>query len=141
MYPLNLAIAYGASSQVLERLASAAPMVLTMRDGKLNGGRSFTTSLHALMRHRPRDIALADTILLMFPASASATDGHQNTALHIAIQNGASLEIIHHLVALNPAALHQRNFQGRTPLELAQTYSMLCSAEVAEYLRRIDQLL
>jgi len=139
MYPLNLAISYGASSQVLERLASAAPAVLTMRDGNLNGGRSFATSLHALLRHWPRDIASADMILLMNPATASAIDGQQNTALHIAIQNGASLEIIRHLVVLNPAALNQRNFQGRTPLELAQTYSMLCSAEVAEYLRKTVQ--
>ena len=126
-YPLNLAIAYRCSSDVLERLVTAAPQVLSILDGK-------SQSLHILMRHKPQDTVSLDMMLLKNAEITCWKDTKENSALHIAVSHGAGLESVRYLAVTNPEPLSQRNFHGETPLDLAQRHYNICSEEVVNYL-------
>jgi hypothetical protein len=127
-YPINLAISYKASPDVLERLVAAAPDVLSLTDGK-------SCSLHILLRHKPTDAVSAEMMLLKKPEMVSWTDAKKNLALHVAVSCGVSVETVRHMTGLYPQALSQPNFHGQIPLELAQrSSSSVCSEEVCDYL-------
>ena len=128
-YPLNLAIQYQVSSDVLERLVAAAPSVLTTGDGPTK-----QIPLHILMRHKPHDDAAANMMLLKHPDICGIRDTKNNTALHLAVAHGASADIVRNLVVLYPAALSQHNFHGQTPLALAQRAGNVCGTGVVDYL-------
>ena len=126
-YPVNLAIFYKVSTPVLQRLIQAEPKVLAANDNN-------TCSLHILLRYRKDDVITADTVMLMAPGTVHWRDQNHNSALHIATQNGAPLSTIRHLVTIDPDARMQRNFDGNTPLDLAQRHSISCPLEVSDYL-------
>lgn len=126
-YALNLAIAYRASPQVLERLIAAAPPVLSLRDNN-------SCSLHILLKHKPTDATCLDVMLLTRPEAASWVDAKSNTALHTAVRNGAHLGSIRHMVTVYPGALEQRNYYGYTALDLAQQHTVTCSTDVVDFL-------
>ena len=128
-YPINLAIQYQAPAPVLERLVSAAPSLLTTKEGK-----DQQTPLHVLLRHKTSDDVSADMMLLRQPDIASITDAKHNTPLHHAVSRGASEQMVRHLVVLNPDALMQRNFHRNTPLSLAQRAGGMASGAVVDYL-------
>lgn len=134
-YPLNIAIAHRASEEVIERLATSAPEILTHLDGPATGkeDHSNLTSLHILLRHQPNATASVDMILLKQPNAASLSDGHGNTPLHTAVLKGASIKTIHHLNLFSPEHITRRNGNGCTPLQLAQSLSF-CSQRVVSYL-------
>lgn len=128
-YPLNLAIQHGACNQVLEMLADAAPQVLTAFDGSLREAPIFV-----FLKYHPHNCVLFDKLLLDCPSAAYMKDRHDNTITHVGARQGVSLEMIRHMVILNPESLRQRNFHGRTPLELAQQRTSLGTDAVATYL-------
>jgi hypothetical protein len=128
-YPLNLAIQHGACNQVLEMLADAAPQVLTTFDGSLREAPIFV-----FLKYHPHNCVLFDKLLLDCPSVAYMKDRHDNTITHVGARQGVSLEMIRHMVILNPESLRQRNFHGRTPLELAQQRTSLGTDAVATYL-------
>ncbi|GAX14721.1 hypothetical protein FisN_11Hu262 [Fistulifera solaris] len=134
-YPLNIAISYQASAEVIERLATAAPAVLTSFDGLAFGKQEHSnlTSLHILLRHQPNDTASVDMMLLKRPSVATLVDRHGNTPLHTAVMHSAALKTIHHLNLFNPDHIKRRNGNGCTPLQLAQSLSF-CSQKVVSYL-------
>lgn len=134
-YPLNIAMAYQASAEVIERLVTAAPEILTSMDGPPRGKQdhSSLTALHILLRHQPNDTASVDMMLLKQPKVANLVDGCGNTPLHTAVVHGASIKTIHHLNLFIPDHIKQRNGNGCTPLQLAQSLSF-CSQRVVGYL-------
>jgi hypothetical protein len=132
-YPLNLAISYKASPDVLDYLVEVAPQVLSLQDGK-------SCSLHILLHHKPTDVVSADMMLLKKPEMVSWTDFKKNSALHVAASCGASIQTVQHMTVVYPEALLQPNFHGQIPLELAQRMSSVCSEEVCDYLwNQVDQ--
>jgi hypothetical protein len=132
-YPLNLAISNMASPDVLELLVEAAPQVLSLRDNK-------SCSLHILLRHKPTDAVSANMMSLKEPKMVSWSDAKWNSALHVAVSCGASVETVRSMTVLYPHALLQPNFHGHIPLELAQKSSSVCSEEVCDYLwNEVDQ--
>jgi hypothetical protein len=126
-YPLNLAISYKASPDVLAHLVAAAPDVLSLTDGK-------SCSLHILLRHKPTDSVSADMMLLKKPEMVFWTDAKKNLALHVAASCGASVQTVRHMTGLYPEALLQPNFHGEIPLALAQRSSSVCLGDVCDYL-------
>lgn len=134
-YPLNIAISHRASAEVIERLVTAAPEILSSFDGPTSGkpDKSGLTSLHILLRHQPNDTASVDMMLLKQPNVATLADGHGNTPLHTAVIHGASIKTIHHLNIFVPDHINRRNGNGCTPLQLAQSLSF-CSQRVVGYL-------
>jgi len=128
-FALNLAIRAKATPEVLEKLAKAAPGVLTEKDGDAQ-----ECALAVLFKTSPTDMVTADKFLLQNPDCARVTDRKHNTVLHIACQNGASLDTIRHLVILYPEALFLQNAYGETPVQLSQRCIHRCSNQVATYL-------
>mmetsp|Transcript_2035 Transcript_2035/g.4440 ORF Transcript_2035/g.4440 Transcript_2035/m.4440 type:complete len:362 (+) Transcript_2035:90-1175(+) len=128
-FALNLAIRAKTSPEILEKLAKAAPGVLAEKDGDAQ-----ECALAVLFKTSPTDMVTADKFLLQNPDCARVTDRKHNTVLHMACQNGASLDTIRHLVILYPEALFLYNAHGETPVQLAQRCIHRCSNEVATYL-------
>jgi hypothetical protein len=130
-YPLNLAIHYKASAEVLTLLMEAAPEVLLAKDGSQG-----ETSLAVLVKRTPQNLKAIDAMLLLNPKSAMTLDRHSNTCLHSACSAaaGTSLDVIRHLTIIYPEALTQRNFHGRTPLLVAQSRTATCSDTIVQFL-------
>jgi hypothetical protein len=128
-YPLNLAIRYKASLDVITTLLAAAPEVSDLADGPQQ-----EKSLHIVLKHSPRDMKAVDTLLLHNPKPISPFDRIRNTVLHTACRYGASLSVIRHLIIMFPDALHTRNFHNESVAELAQRHSVMCTQEVASYI-------
>jgi hypothetical protein len=132
-YAINLAIQnkHIQDKKILIRLLDAFPQVIKLPDGSCK-----ESTLHCLLKYRPYDVEMADIILLKDISTASMVDCKGNTPLHIAVSSVACIEIIHHLFVLYPQALTQRNFDGLTPLDLAERLSNhLYADDVADYLR------
>ena len=133
-YPLNLALAYNCHRPILETLVKAAPQVVAQADGELSN------ALHVLLLHRPQDTESADMLVLQSPEIASFKDAQGNTALHLAVRQGAPFLMIKHLVLIYPPALLEANAQGQTPLEIALRDDVLCSQEATSYMWSQAQL-
>ena len=127
-YPINLAICYKSSLEVIKMLMDAAPHVTHLPDGV-----EQETSLHVMLKYSPSFVQGIDTLLLHNPTNTSPADRQRNTLLHTACRCGASLEVLRHLIILYPDALHQRNLHNELPIQLAQRNSVLCTPEVAAY--------
>ena len=117
MYPLNLAIHYGLSPQVLAALIRAAPQVLLLPDGPRH-----ESSLHTLLRYSPHDTKTVLDMLLHQPAVASSADQQGNLPLHIACQFTATDDAIQYLCLVCPEARNARNQLGQTPNDLLMLY-------------------
>ena len=128
-FALNLAIRAKTSPEVLENLAKVAPGVLAEKDGDAQ-----ECALAVLFKTSPADMITADKFLLQNPDCARVTDRKNNTVLHMAVQYGASLDTIRHLVILYPEALFLHNAYGETPVHMAQRCIHRCSEQVASYL-------
>ena len=116
-YPLHIAIHNRVNADVIKCLIRAAPSVLSIQDGPLR-----ETPLFLLLKYSP-DIELVDIMLLENPKSVLLKDRRDNTVLHIACQRGVSTAVLRHLCILYPKALNCTNFNGKTPLEIAQSQS------------------
>lgn len=127
--PLNLALQNRASMSIIETLISAAPTLLTLKDGPQG-----LTPLHVLLKHHTDYEDPMIFMLLRNPEIASITDDRGNTPLHYACMYGASLDVIKHLCVLFPRSLHLRNRDNVTPVQLAQRSASTRSEETATYL-------
>lgn len=128
-YPVNLAIRYVQSADVIEMLVAAAPEVLLQRDGL-----EEQVTVAILLHHRPKDVRTLDIVLLEQPKAPALTDRHYNTPLHIAVAYGAEKTAVRHLDILYPMAMQRRNFYNKTPLEMAQQTTAQCDLAVVDYL-------
>jgi Ankyrin repeat len=114
-FPLHLAIANEASTDAIELLIDADPSVLVVRDGPRHD-----TPLLAVLRTSPTRLDVVDAIIVTQPFCASIKDDRGNTPLHVACQQGATLDVIRHLTILYPEAMSMANLQGKRPLDLAR---------------------
>jgi len=133
-YPLNLAIKYGASGDVLGVLVDAAPSVILHKDGAME-----ETSLSVLIRYSPADVETVYRILTALGEECASrlprADRHHNTCVHVAATRpGVSVEVLRHLVGAFPETLLAENFHGKSPLDLAREQTVNCSDRVVTYL-------
>jgi hypothetical protein len=128
-YPINIAINNGASCDVIQVLAFAAPEVLI----KPEGVQGLTTLQIALLK-QPKNHKLVETLLHANPAAATILTNHQNTLLHMACQRACPLSVVRAFYKANPRALQCRNFHGETPVTLAQR-TISCPDDVLNYLQ------
>lgn len=130
-YPLHLALKYGADVKVISMLIDAAPSVLSRLDGAAK-----ESSLAVLLKYAPDDTtAILTKILEVYPDCVYVPDRHQNLPLHVACFSGASFDVVQQLVKFDASACTKTNFNGLTPLQIAQRLTNSCSNKVAYYLR------
>lgn len=134
-FPLNLAIQYRASARVIEMLVDAAPHVLHCTDGSLQ-----ETPLAIFLKHHPHNVSTFDKMLLDAPHAASVKDRHHNTLAHIGARQGIAVEMMSHICILYPESLKERNFHGKTPIELAQQHTSSRNEAIASFLWEKQQL-
>jgi len=159
MYPVHIAIANAASLEVIKLLVRAEPSVLSIPDS--NG--MVALSLAFRFYHKLSKIDAEyfnDIVTLVLAANISAVnvcDIRMNTPLHYAcmtlsrnsgseMKNGIilteknrkiiSFTLLQRLVEANTSAIHQRNLNGNTPLELAESTGNF-DDECISYLQRI----
>jgi Ankyrin repeats (many copies) len=129
-FPLHLAIAKEASTGAIELLIDADPSVLVVRDGP-----HHDTPLLAVLRTSPTRLDVVDAIIVTQPFCASIKDRMGNTPLHVACQNGATLDVVKHLTILYPEALSMTNLRGKLPLDLAGA-RVRDAGDILEYVGR-----
>jgi hypothetical protein len=155
-YPIHIAITNNASFSMIKLLVRAGPRVLSKKDGA--GLVPLSLALRCESALSSNDHSFYDLIMLLLSANQGASkipDNRMQTPLHYAcmsIGSGAfhdmkksssssqdkpsHLNILKLLVEANPEAIHQQNFNGRTPLELAQ-YGDKCDDECIAYLQKV----
>ncbi|CAB9514917.1 expressed unknown protein [Seminavis robusta] len=128
-YPVNIAINNQASSDVVKVLANAAPQVLVQPEAP-----SGLTTLQIALQKQPKNFKLIQALLQANPTSSQVLTNRKSTPLHMACQKGCPLPIVQAIFKANPAALHQQNLHGETPLLLAER-TLICPEDVANYLQ------
>jgi hypothetical protein len=132
-YPLHMAILAGAPVHVVTLLLQGAPdMVLTTN-------KYGETPLHvALQRH-----ASDDVIAVLVSAEKYALEfrehRHGNLPIHVAATVGCSMRVAKELLAVWPGAIHEKNQDNLTPLELALRHGR-CSPDVLQVLAISDRV-
>lgn len=140
--PLHIAVANKASAAVIKVLIMAAPHVLDVRD------KNGMTPLMLMLRFYQSlyDDELEEKILILLSHSPQAiylSDFRSNSPLHYACMaaygknGGFSLNLVKYITDLNPSAVNERNFDGLTPLALAQRQGNKVNDEVIAYLQSV----
>jgi ankyrin repeat protein len=65
-------------------------------------------------------LEVVDAIIVMQSFRASIKDDRGYTSLHVACEQGATLDVVKHLALLYPEAMSMANHQGKRPLDLAR---------------------
>ena len=119
-YPIHIALAHSASLDVVSLLVRQNPELLIKGDGNNRVPLSIAFSRRA-------SLDVLDLLLGMNPNAAALPDLRNNYPLHLACTRGTggsgerfNLPLLKRLVEAYPAAVHKRNFNGKTPLDLAQ---------------------
>lgn len=129
-YPINIAIHFEASQEVIDLLSREGSDVLCLPDGPDSAG-----SLGIALALR-RDISMIRALLKANPRCAQTPDRHFHYPLHIAVRTkGSSLAIIKEIYEAFPEALNKQNFHGEKPMDVA-TRTAVCSDEVIDYLQQ-----
>lgn len=128
-YPLHIALAHGASMDVVKLLVEKAPEVLTEKNGNgmcpLSVAISFRAKPHVikyLLRQKKRCITFHDHKM--------------NLPLHLACIYGCPIDVIRLLCRVYPKATEQENFDGRTALDIA-VRSFMSNDQVVDFLQEI----
>ena len=119
-YPIHIALAYSANVDVVKLLVRQNPELLIKGDGTNRVPLSIAFSHGA-------SLDVLDLLLGMNPNAAAIPDLRNNFPLHLACARRMgggggqiNLPLLKRLVEAFPAAVHKCNFNGKTPLELAQ---------------------
>lgn len=128
--PINIALKSNASLDVLKVLCEAGPAVLAEQDGP-ESCNSLSTALYL-----EKSIDVMQLLIKANPDSAKTLDRHSNLPLHVACFKGSSLQVVHLLVTNHPLSVKQKNFNGLTPLEIAQR-TQKCEDAVIDYLQHV----
>ena len=93
--------------------------------------------LHASLKQQPPTIIVSALIAAYPKAVSQKCDG--DLPIHIAIRNGASLDVIQNLVIALPSALNEQDSQGLEPIEIFKRSQSLWSDK--EEMESIEKLL
>lgn len=111
--PLHVACDHDAPALVIEALMKAYP------EASLSVGTSNMNPLHITCSSHH---ASADIVRILLETSSlgkqmsSMRDVDGDTPLHAACRCGAPIEVLKLLLTANPAAVHERDYEGLTPL-------------------------
>mmetsp|Transcript_11978 Transcript_11978/g.35053 ORF Transcript_11978/g.35053 Transcript_11978/m.35053 type:complete len:501 (-) Transcript_11978:189-1691(-) len=141
-YPLHVALSNGAPLPVVRLLVRQAPDVLTRRNAAgavpltsaMKSGRCSDEVLLFLLGAGPATVKLSDSRMnsplhhaCMSRAGGRSGGGGGNTAgsssstsRHQCVSGPPSMAVLRSLVQAHPEGLLARNFNGKTPLDLAQ---------------------
>lgn len=109
--PLHVACADDAPAVVVQALLKAYPEASTMV------GTSGMTPLHLTCSSAHASVHVVRVLLeLGKPEQCKIRDLDGDTPLHAACRSGAPLEVLEVLLRANPAAVHERDYEGLTPL-------------------------
>ena len=132
-FPLHMAIASGASREVLELLVMACPEVLAMTD---KFGRTplyiYLTMGSALVDDEAMVTLLLSEVESGGVASMPEKRGG-NLPLHGVAMYGGSLQVVNRLIEAYPEAIRVKNKDGKTPHDLAKEYHQ-CAQDVIDLL-------
>ena len=119
-YPIHIALTYSATVDVVKLLVRQNPELLIKGDGTNRVPLSIAFRSGASLN-------VLDYLLGTNPNAAAIPDQRNNYPLHLACARrtggageGINLPILKRLVEAFPAAVHRPNFNGKTPLDLAQ---------------------
>lgn len=146
-YAINIALKHDATLEVLDLLAAARPDVLTEPHGPLGAGTlgiALTSASRSSVQNDQGDDSRTTTagrddetrvkltelvvrlLLAANPKSATVVDRYQNAPIHYAARGRqVSLNAVSQIYRHFPSALHQRNFNGLTPLQVAEQCSFV----------------
>lgn len=150
-YPLHMAISNGAPQSVIEMLIKAAPDCLSLTDkfdrtclhlAVANGATKDTMSAvdssamqEIQVENEPRTtLQVIELLHSMGNKEISSQDKSKNLPLHTALQGGCSVECANYLIQAYPPALHVKNKNGMTPLDVTLKFAN-CSKEVLHLLK------
>lgn len=128
--PLHIAIDKSGSMEVFRTLVEAGPDVVAMPDGP------EACSAIALAMYKKCKYEVIELLVRANPEALDVLDRHNNTCLHVACGQGASIDVVKLLVASDDGALNKKNFHGQTPLDVAQRITV-CPLEVIDYLQQL----
>lgn len=134
-YPIQIALKNGASLGVIQLLAKTYSDILLKMD------EFGHNSLHIALKQR-LSIGFIHSIITCKPNILNFTDDSFNYALHNATRWRIDVCTIKYLIAMSPEATQLRNFDGRSPLDLAYMYgcedeSILILEESTIYVGRV----
>lgn len=109
--PLHVACADDAPAVVVQALLKAYPEASTLV------GTSGMTPMHLTCSSAHASVHIVRVLLeLGKPEQCRIRDLDGDLALHAACRSGAPLEVLEVLLRANPAAVHERDYEGLTPL-------------------------
>jgi hypothetical protein len=132
--PINIALKYKASIEVVNLLIDAGSDALLLPDGS-EGSYSLGIALNT----KQNDLDLIQLLLISNPKSIMTTDRRQNYPLHIACSKGSNLQVIRFLYTKYPEAALKKNFNGDTALNIAERNTIMCDDDVVAFLQRCNQ--
>lgn len=129
-YPLNIALYFQASLDILRLLANSGSDVLAFNDGP-DGAGSLAIAIACHSASWP----VVQLLLTVNPMSASVADRLGNYPLHRILQTMPTEQTVTAIYEAYPEALSKRNFHGKTPLDLA-VHNVTCPEAVVNALQR-----
>ena len=129
-YPLNIALYFQASLDIIRVLANAGSDVLAFNDGP-DGAGSLAIAIACHSASWP----VVQLLLATNPMTASVADRLGNYPLHRILQTMPTEQTVTAIYEAYPEALSQRNFHGKTPLDLA-VHNVTCPEAVVNALQR-----
>lgn len=130
-YALHIAVGNGATRPVVELLIKAASDVLLLVN------KYGETPLHVALATGAGDDVVEVLVEYGLSALSMKDKSHKNTPLHIAAMDGCSVAVAKTLLKKCMSAIHEKNFDGMTPLDLAIDAGK-CSDEVIRLLEMSD---
>jgi len=132
--PINIALKYKASNEVIKLLIDADPTTLLLPDGN-----DDYHSLIIAIKTKPNDLSMIELLLVSNPKCIMMTDRRQNYPLHIACSKGSNLNVIRFLYNQYPVSAIKKNFNGETGLDIAQRNAVICDEDVIDFLQQPHQ--
>ncbi|GKY99362.1 hypothetical protein MPSEU_000891000 [Mayamaea pseudoterrestris] len=129
--PLHMACEHDAPAVVIQSLLKAHP------DASIKTGSSNMTPLHITCSSSDASVHVIRVLLeLGSTGQCGLQDLDGDTPLHTACRCGASLDVLEVLVQAYPGAVHQRDYEGLTPLlRLWVRYFVILGNDVIEGVR------
>ena len=134
--PLHVACDHDAPALLIQRLLKAYP------DASTRIGTSNMNPLHITCSSNHASVQVVQVLLeggLQMQSSMRDVDG--DTALHAACRCGAPEEVLEVLLRANPSAVHERDYEGLTPLlRLWVRYFVILGRDVIDSVEGRDDL-